>query len=71
MGEWISVDVQLPKTLTLVLVYAEWSNFNVVMKWPEKGMAIGYYMDGKWRINGKLDVKVTHWMDLPNIPMDV
>lgn len=57
---WISVDDQLPKADTIVLVYA-----NDIIK----GHCVAHYSsDGCFRDGTVVPLDVTHWMPLPAPP---
>jgi hypothetical protein len=75
MGEWISVEEELPTVFNRVLI---WHTTSMNPSW---GMYFG--KDNKWALvsndmniirnwtDGATNVKVTHWMPLPtNRPKD-
>jgi hypothetical protein len=64
MTEWISVEDELPKTGTLVLVFVT-GEFSKL-----EGICFGsYHSNDGWEIDYWISHKVpTHWMPLPNPP---
>lgn len=63
---WIDVNKDLPKDVTAVLAYSECCNVCSYMY-------IAEIEDGDWfnsNTGDSLDMRITHWMELPKPPVN-
>lgn len=65
---WIPVTERLPVSEGTYLVYTERGSVYASHFYTEKRFSSGYVRESQWSQRGK--VKVTHWMPLPNPPVE-
>ncbi len=75
VGEWISVQDRLPEHGATVLTYSPRGRMRVAQAYIPSTI-LGSYYDPKecwWNLGGNAGkfVKVTHWMPLPEPPLEV
>lgn len=77
MTKWISVKEKVPDDADDVLVAYKQSCEHCARYDNEYSYAVGYLMDGKWRLTEPLAdaffpneyyIKVSHWLPLPEPP---
>lgn len=68
--EWISVNDEMPKEskVDFLGVYASEKVFVVIEFEEGRDIGVEQTINGKWDIESKHDVKVTHWMKCPELP---
>ena len=64
MSEWISVDDRLPE----YTAHAGSKQFVLVIANSQLGIHEVMYVNRKWLFSTGIEVKVTHWMPLPEPP---
>lgn len=73
--EWISVKDRLPKTRREYLCIckfgedSEYRFYNILMFHPEKEADNGFVKGPHFSNEGMNDMRVTHWMPLPKMPV--
>lgn len=68
--EWISVNDEMPKESKVDFLGACASEKVLVAIEFEEGrdISLEQTINGKWDIESKHEVKVTHWMGVPELP---